>query len=152
MIAGVCGGLAEYFSVDPTLLRIAFVALAFLNGAGLILYIILAIVMPEEEKDSEKKLSAEADTSAESAKDNVAKDSEVQQVKEEAHFKEKEGKEVEASTESQGLRTIFGAALVTLGLFFLLQQIFPWLQIRWQFVWPFVIIIVGLLIIFKPEK
>lgn len=84
MIAGVCGGLAEYFNVDPTLLRIAFVALAFLNGAGLILYIILAIVMPEEEKDSEKKLSAEADTSAESAKDNVAKDSEVQQVKEEA--------------------------------------------------------------------
>lgn len=49
MIAGVCGGVAEYFSVDPTLVRLGFVAFALLAGSGLLAYIIAAIVMPEEE-------------------------------------------------------------------------------------------------------
>jgi len=47
MVAGVAAGLAEYFNVDPVLMRIAFVVLALLGGPGLLLYIILWIVMPE---------------------------------------------------------------------------------------------------------
>lgn len=47
-IAGVCGGIAEYLNVDPTLVRIAFVIGTLLGGPGLLLYIILAIVVPEE--------------------------------------------------------------------------------------------------------
>ena len=48
MIGGVCGGLGKYFDIDPTLVRLAFVlALLLLNG-GLILYLILWIVVPEE--------------------------------------------------------------------------------------------------------
>lgn len=43
---GVCGGLAEYFEVDPTLVRI-FTALLCTTGTGLLLYIVAAIVMPE---------------------------------------------------------------------------------------------------------
>ncbi len=46
MIAGVCGGIAEYFNIDPTLVRLAFVLLIFANGIGLILYIIAAIIIP----------------------------------------------------------------------------------------------------------
>jgi phage shock protein C len=46
-IAGVCGGLAEYFDVDPTLVRLIFVVIALMGGPGLILYIIMAIVVPE---------------------------------------------------------------------------------------------------------
>lgn len=48
MVAGVCGGLAEYFNVDPTIVRLIFVAISLLGGPGLILYIIMAIVVPEE--------------------------------------------------------------------------------------------------------
>ena len=47
-IAGVCGGLAEYFNIDPTIVRILFVVGTLLGGPGLILYIILAIIVPEE--------------------------------------------------------------------------------------------------------
>lgn len=47
MVSGVCGGLAQYFSVDPVLVRIAFVALGVASGVGLLAYIILAIVVPE---------------------------------------------------------------------------------------------------------
>ncbi len=47
MIGGVCGGMAEYFGIDPTLVRLAFVAAALLGGPGLLIYVILWIVTPE---------------------------------------------------------------------------------------------------------
>lgn len=49
MIAGVCGGLAEYFEVDSTLVRVAFVLLSILSAAfpGLVVYLILWLVVPE---------------------------------------------------------------------------------------------------------
>lgn len=47
-IAGVCGGLAEYFSIDTTLVRLAFILTTLLGGPGVIAYIVLWIVVPEE--------------------------------------------------------------------------------------------------------
>jgi phage shock protein C len=47
-IAGVCGGLAEYFHLDATLIRVIFAVLAVMGGSGLLLYVILWLVVPEE--------------------------------------------------------------------------------------------------------
>ena len=49
MVAGVCGGIAEYFNIDPSLVRLGFIALSFLAGGGLMVYIIAAIILPNEE-------------------------------------------------------------------------------------------------------
>ncbi len=49
MIAGVCGGIAEYLNLDPTLVRLIFVAISMLGGSGLLAYIVAAIIMPEED-------------------------------------------------------------------------------------------------------
>ena len=46
-IAGVCGGIAEYFDLDPTIVRLATVLLMFGWGSGLLAYIIAALVMPK---------------------------------------------------------------------------------------------------------
>jgi phage shock protein C len=46
MIDGVCGGLAEYLGIDPTLVRIAFVLLLFYGGLGLVLYLVGLVLMP----------------------------------------------------------------------------------------------------------
>ena len=46
-IAGVCGGIAEYFDVDPTIVRIIFVLAALFGGPGLLVYIVLWIVLPK---------------------------------------------------------------------------------------------------------
>ncbi len=46
MIAGVCGGMAEYFDVDPTIVRLLWVALTFVAGSGLFCYLIAMIVIP----------------------------------------------------------------------------------------------------------
>ena len=48
MIAGVCGGIAEYFNIDPTLVRLGFVALSFMFGGGVLVYILAAIIIPKE--------------------------------------------------------------------------------------------------------
>ena len=45
MIAGVCGGLGEFFGLDPTLVRLVFVILALLGGHGLLVYLILWIIV-----------------------------------------------------------------------------------------------------------
>ena len=47
-IFGVCSGLGDYFDIDPTVIRVIFLASVLLFGTGLLLYIILAIVMPDE--------------------------------------------------------------------------------------------------------
>ncbi|MBQ1833758.1 MAG: PspC domain-containing protein [Treponema sp.] len=47
MIAGVCSGFAEFFGVDPTIVRIVWAAVTLLGGTGIILYIVCALVMPQ---------------------------------------------------------------------------------------------------------
>lgn len=46
-IAGVCGGLGEYFNIDPTLIRIAFLVGLLIAGGGLLLYLIIWLATPE---------------------------------------------------------------------------------------------------------
>jgi phage shock protein C len=48
MLAGVAGGLAQFFSIDPSIIRLIFVVLALAGGPGLLIYIIMWIVVPEE--------------------------------------------------------------------------------------------------------
>ena len=50
MIAGVCSGLAEYLNIDPTIVRLIW-ALIALGGAGIIAYLIAAIIIPEKPSD-----------------------------------------------------------------------------------------------------
>lgn len=49
MIAGVCGGIADYLGIDPTLVRIAYVLMVLFAGFGILLYVILWIIMPKRE-------------------------------------------------------------------------------------------------------
>lgn len=55
IIGGVCGGLGEYFDIDPTLIRIAFIALILLGmGSPILGYILLWIIIPREDKVAAK--------------------------------------------------------------------------------------------------
>lgn len=48
MVAGVCGGIAAYFDVDPTLVRLIWVLFCVAGGSGLLAYIIAAIIIPQD--------------------------------------------------------------------------------------------------------
>ena len=50
MLAGVCGGLASYFEIHPAFYRVGFVVLTLLGGAGILIYLAAALVMPDEGK------------------------------------------------------------------------------------------------------
>jgi len=47
-VAGVCGGLAEHFNLDATLIRVLFVVLAVLGGSGILIYVAMWIIVPQE--------------------------------------------------------------------------------------------------------
>ena len=46
MLAGVCGGIGEYFDIDPTLVRLGWVLFCAMGGSGFLAYIVAAIVIP----------------------------------------------------------------------------------------------------------
>ena len=55
-LAGVCGGLAKHFDIDPTLVRIVFIALALVGLGGVILYLLLWVLVPTEPTAGEQAM------------------------------------------------------------------------------------------------
>ncbi|GMU85249.1 MAG: hypothetical protein AMXMBFR48_04910 [Ignavibacteriales bacterium] len=105
MLAGVAGGLAEYFEVDPVLVRLAFVLLFFFNGVGLLLYIVAIFIIPRD--DSGYRAVPEN-----SAASNQSEGEDANQNTEESEKKSKS-------------RMIFGAILMVVGALLLLNDVFP---------------------------
>ncbi len=51
MIAGVCGGVAEYFEIDPTLVRLGFVVISLAGGSGILGYLVAALIIPRRKEE-----------------------------------------------------------------------------------------------------
>ncbi len=49
VLGGVCGGLGEYFDIDPSLIRLLWVFVVLMGGSGILIYIILWVILPEED-------------------------------------------------------------------------------------------------------
>lgn len=127
MIAGVCAGLGEYFSVDPTVIRLIFVLATIFGGYGVVAYIILWIILPEE---SDKQIGAE-----DTVKENVAA------MRSKA---EKFAAGLKSDANEGRTRIIFGAILVGLGVLFFLDNFGIF---RADIFWPLVLIAIGVLIL-----
>lgn len=128
VIAGVCGGLADYFDADPTLVRLIFVVLALLQGVGLLVYFVLLIVVPKEkapyfEPEPERagrgavgEARADIDDFSRSARSAFAKD------------------------RSQWV----GIALIAMGAFFFLNRYLP--PIKFEYMLAAALIVLGIYI------
>jgi phage shock protein PspC (stress-responsive transcriptional regulator) len=129
-IFGVCAGLADFFGIDITLMRVIFVIAAFATGgAVVVLYIILAIILPvPNENGKQHNLSAASESFGER----------VQRL----------GQEARGNKVVGYARNYLGIGLLIIGVWLLLGQIFPrWFELQWDFVWPILLILVGLFII-----
>ncbi|MDD4531522.1 MAG: PspC domain-containing protein [Candidatus Pacebacteria bacterium] len=131
VIFGVCGGLGEYFEIDPLIVRILFIVLSMAQGAGIIAYVILAILVPEDEKKVKKNGNG----------DGEPEEKKVEEVKDGNWFK--------------SAKNIFGLFIVLIGLNILFEQvfrysIFSW--INWGIVLGLVVILIGARIISKSNK
>ena len=147
MIWGVCGGLAEYFDIDPTIIRIIAVLLAFDSGAGILAYIILAIVVPLE--------SSEASEPKDVIKENVEEMKETatqlgQEIR--STFTGEKGGTEETIKARYRRHSALGVILVIIGLLLLLTNfnLLSWL--RWAYLWPLILIAIGVLIVVSNRR
>jgi phage shock protein C len=143
MIAGVCGGLGEYLNVDAIIIRIVFVLMALGHGFGVLLYIILAIAIPndpEGAKESEKTGSLGIEQKLSNA---------AQEIAEGAKSAAEEMKQNKGWF-SHG-RNLLGLALIIVGLVTLSNILFPGMMHRfsWESLWPLVLIFFGIYLIIK---
>ncbi len=146
MIGGVAGGLANYFDIDPTLIRVLFVVSIFIGGGGILAYIILWIVVPEEpiiiNSDSEKSNSNQDSSTFDSNKFNAEINKKVNQATNEIN------KIVE---EARSNKKVFGGTiLILIGALFLLDNLFP--QFDFGDYWPIILIAIGVGIIIKATR
>ena len=130
MLGGVAGGVASYLQVDPALTRLAFAALVLAAGAGLLLYIIAWIVIPEE-PEGQAAPPAPACRLPRSRPPSPGPHPSRRPPR----------RRRPASAAGRGARLVVGAVLVTLGALFLLDWAVPDLD---HFFWPAAIIVLGL--------
>jgi phage shock protein C len=127
---GVCGGLGEYFDVDSSIIRLIFVILAVWGGIGVLLYIVCIFLFPEE--GTNKNSDTKADI-----KDRV----------EDVASEIKETIKRRPSTRGD---LVVGLVVLLLGIIFLFQNIFSWLNI-WK-LWPVFLVLIGLVMIASSSK
>jgi phage shock protein PspC (stress-responsive transcriptional regulator) len=140
VIAGVCGGLGEYFNVDPVIIRLIFVVVTILGGAGVLAYIVMWIIVPESGQKSY----------AESIKKDIDDKKKDKDGKSETGEKiSKEMKEVIAKRKNDGPYLI-GAILILIGLIFLAQNFFSF--ISFEKLWPLILVVVGLGILLSSAE
>jgi len=144
MIGGVCGGLGQYLGVDPVIVRLFFVLLA-LGGSGIggLAYLLLWIIVPYEdqgEMTTSDAIRSGADEMAERAR---TLGSDLRSA---------------ARTRNPQAGLIIGAALVILGVMFLLQNMLEMLDIFWlrwlnfATLWPLLLVAGGVVLLWRIAK
>jgi phage shock protein C len=142
VIAGVCGGIAEYLSVDATLVRVVFVVMTLFGGAGLLAYIVLLVLMPQPGRPAPfvSATSTPADTTAR-VEGEPAPPSTVAPVDPAVR-----------AAEAERRRMAVGYLLIGLGVVFLLSNAGLFRFVQWQFLWPVVLIGIGVLFLMQRVR
>ncbi len=125
VIGGVCGGIAEYFNIDPVWIRIIAVVLALMDGIGILAYIVAWIIIPENsrQKIRDPKMQSQINSTI---------------------------KKISNSSRKNRASFIIGAILVAVGFSFLFNELFFWFSFK--YVWPLIIIALGIFLIIKVKK
>lgn len=133
-IAGVCGGIAEYFDLDSTLVRLAWIFFAVFGGTGIIAYIIAAIIMPNPSYSNHSSVESHLES---------------MDVENHNHSGESNDKN----------RLLFGLLLIFIGITFCIKNFFPhfpwhWFRFRYLFknFWPVILILLGFTTIIQGRK
>lgn len=135
MIGGVCGGLAEYFEVDPVIVRLIFVLAVIFGGSGILAYLILWIIIPQrpyiitpyssqnQNDNSEQKNEFQSSTTSEFDSARIRRKSS---------------------------RSFAGVLLIIIGVIFLMDNFIP--HFHFKDFWPLILIGLGIAIIMKAQN
>ena len=137
VVAGVCGGIAEYLQVDPTLVRVFFVVGTIVTGGlGLLAYIVLIVLMPLPGQPAPfvKQTGVSTSTVEGAAAGDPAATTPVLAAPEDPEAAERR-------------RAAFGLVLIALGAIFLFGNAGLFRIVRWELAWPLVLIAIGALLL-----
>ena len=135
VIFGICGGLGEYFDIDPLVVRILFILLTFTGGSGIVIYLILAIMIPDS--SGNKKSINEVISGTQEKTQELA-----EEIKKNRDW-------------IVNIKNIVGLVILFIGLDILFEQIFdfnPFSIVNWGIVWALIIVLIGLRIIFNSKE
>jgi len=140
MLGGVCGGIAEYFEIDPVIVRLIAVALFFVGGSAVLAYIIALIVIPYEPVQI-AAASPAVNLSTPAAADPAP------------------AAEAPRSAASESIPLFLGVVLIVLGVLFLMHNLpffspfYSWARhyVR-HFFWPSILIVFGVFLIARGWK
>ena len=160
MLAGVAGGLAEMWDVDPALIRILWALLViFTGGVALVVYIVMAIVVPEEDDrwpasaPPAQDLATSTDAAAAAGAPPPAASGWVTPPRSnrEARAEARAARRA-ARADRVGLSgsMLIGGFLVLLGLFFLAREFLPTIDFDWF--WPLVLVAIGAFLIVSAVR
>lgn len=143
VIAGVAGGLAEYFDVDVVLVRLLLVLSIFWGGGGVIVYIIAWIIIPEE-----KRIHTETGHRYD---EDLVSEEQAEGEKKEIDWKSADEEMQQAGGDEAGSRKRrnAGMLLVGLGIIFLTYQLFGPL---FRFAWPLLLVALGIYLIARDRR
>ena len=140
MIDGVCGGIAEYFDVDPTLVRVIFIFFVFIGGSAIIAYIFGMIIIPVQPVEEQTE---QAEKKTEKKKEEIPE--------------EKPAEKPHTEAASRG-SLILGIILIAIGAFFLMGKIpifnnyYWWIRSHfWEYFIPAILIFTGIAILLKSN-
>jgi len=150
IFAGVCGGLAEYFEIDATIIRLLFILIVAFGGSGILIYLLLWLVMPKGQGEP-------GVINEQSVKDFA------QDVKEKAQefrneFKKEETAEIKHVViqdldHKNRHSSLFGWVLIILGVMFLFNSLAPaWMRLHVLAYWPLLLIIFGFVMIARNSN
>lgn len=133
MLGGVCGGLASYAAIDPVIVRLFFVIFTLAGGAGVLIYLILWIVIPEEGKTAEEWSDQSASSRIGAVRDDFI--------------------EAARKPNPQAVRYL-GAAVIAAGVLLLLQNLdISWLWwLKGDLIWPLVLVAGGVLLLMRAFR
>lgn len=128
VIGGVCGGLGQYFNLEPWIFRIVFLILLF-NGSGFLIYLILWIVIPEEGEENRKEFQDQVKKGASGIASDIT----------------------DLANQKSNLPAVIGAVILVVGLMLLFNNFSP-IPFDFNKLWPVALIVLGIIILFRPSE
>ena len=153
VIFGVCGGIAEYFDVDPVIIRMLFVAFGFVWGASIAVYIILAFVLPENPHETHHHVDSEHSKEHHASQAADTTDRLVKDVRESAeHIANKVHEHLGHHKHNRSGANILGIIIILVGLVLLVSHLNPFFGMHLFYFWPLVIIVIGVFLVTRSRR
>jgi phage shock protein C len=129
VISGVCGGIAEYFAIDPAIIRLVWLVLIFAGGTGILAYILAVFIIPEKPAGYGNFNNTGSSGFSGDPNDFSSKEPEAPRF------------------DSEKSKLLIGGGLVLFGIMLAAKQLFHWID--FSFFGPLLLILIGAAIIYK---